>query len=365
MKLTADVKELRTALNAIKGAVGRDMPILGYALLTTGDDADTVMLYQTDLQTSIKLSFQAEVEEAGSVCLPTQHLLSLIREHDDSERVSLYTNGNDTVVVRVSKSQYKFNCKEYGPDDYPVWKGATGGSVVIKSSVLKETLDRTLLALNPPAEMLWGKGLLFHIRPDRSRLIVVGTNGHRLSAVSKKVEIDGITEETRVVIPKGTVEELQAFGDIAENTVMTIGEGRVQFTAGDRTIVSTLLDVSYPDYAGVMPKDTPNNLKISREAFVDVINRASVIKPVLEFNFSPDNSYVTTKSDEGEMIEDLGGEYSGEPLKIGFDARYLLEPLKKATAEVITLSMGNDRSAAEILTGDREWKYILMPIVLS
>jgi DNA polymerase III sliding clamp (beta) subunit (PCNA family) len=54
-------------------------------------------------------------------------------------------------------------------------------------------------------------------------------------------------------------------------------------------------------------------------------------------------------------------EYAGEPVKVAFNAKQLLDALGAMSAERATMALGGTEEAA-LLTGDADYRCVVMPV---
>ena len=93
-----------------------------------------------------------------------------------------------------------------------------------------------------------------------------------------------------------------------------------------------LIDGAFPDYRQVIPKAGEKSFTVGRERFLETLRRISLLSSdkahavKLELEKGPCGS-LSQNPDLGEGREEVPVEYQGEPLKIGFNARYLMDVL--------------------------------------
>jgi DNA polymerase-3 subunit beta len=65
----------------------------------------------------------------------------------------------------------------------------------------------------------------------------------------------------------------------------------------------------------------------------------------------------------GEAVEEIPADYDGEPMDMGFNARYLLEALAVMTSEQVAIEL-NDPLSPGVLRchGDQDYFYVVMPM---
>jgi DNA polymerase-3 subunit beta len=129
-----------------------------------------------------------------------------------------------------------------------------------------------------------------------------------------------------------------------------------------------LIDGEYPDYRPVVPKSADRLVRIERQEFNSALKRVSLLAHEKSRGVKlsiQDNLLVISSSnpDMGEAREELDVEYTGEPLEIGFNSRYLLESLSVMKADKLEFHL-KDRLSPGILRemGQLHHTYVIMPM---
>lgn len=156
-----------------------------------------------------------------------------------------------------------------------------------------------------------------------------------------------------------------------EQLTLTFDDNQVLFSAKDVSLISRLIDGSYPDYAAIIPKQVATELTLEREQLASAIKLVS--------NFSGKASDVRLKiAESGAELEvfasnQLVGEneykvpikkQKGEAVKeIIFNWRYLLEGIRSLPGPAITIGLNGEGKPVVIKpTDDDSVFYIVMPI---
>ena len=68
----------------------------------------------------------------------------------------------------------------------------------------------------------------------------------------------------------------------------------------------------------------------------------------------------------GEAVESMDAAYSGEPLRVAFNCRFLLDFLGVVKSGQIEMALKDNQSAADLRPTDQEYKYryVVMPMRL-
>ena len=382
MRFTVSKTEIQEKLSDIKGIVVHDktMPILSHFLLNVSKDDSYIIA--TDLETTIKEPLHIDLEAEGKLCMPARKLIEIIKEVEDkdlsfesaaSESPEPVLGSDKWLKVKSGNSKFKLACLP--ADDFPAWP-ALGDieDITIDAPILMEMIEKTIYSAGESDTRYALNGLLFHLKPDKSRLRLVGTNGIRLAAVSKQVQTE-IKEERKIIVSRKAIFGLKRLLGRAEAARISIGANHVLFSIGDVQFLTRLVEGAYPDYEGIILKTNGKDKKkasvvsIERDAFIKALNRVSVMSETIPTNIVKldltENLITLSSSDPniGNAKDQVITDYKGDGVVIAFNARYLLDALKVMTSEKVILRLEGPL-APTLLTqqNDKVWKYIVMPV---
>ena len=382
MRFTVSKTEIQEKLSDIKGIVvhNKTMPILSHFLLNVSKDDSYIIA--TDLETTIKEPLHIDLEAEGKLCMPARKLIEIIKEVEDKD-LSFESAASESpepawwsdkwLKVKSGNSKFKLVCLP--ADDFPAWP-ALGDieDITIDASTLMEMIEKTIYSAGESDTRYTLNGLLFHLKPDKSRLRLVGTDGIRLAAVSKQVQTE-IKEERKIIVSRKAIFGLKRLLGRAEAARISIGANHVLFSIGDVQFLTRLVEGAYPDYEGIIletngkDKKKASVVSIERDAFIKALNRVSVISETIPTNIVKldltENLITLSSSDPniGNAKDQVITDYKGDGVVIAFNARYLLDALKVMTSEKVILRLEGPL-APTLLTqqNDKVWKYIVMPV---
>jgi DNA polymerase-3 subunit beta len=120
-----------------------------------------------------------------------------------------------------------------------------------------------------------------------------------------------------------------------------------------------LIEGLFPDYKQVIPKQGTTFVKVGREALLATLRRVSLLSSdkahAVKLEIADGTMTVLSQNpDLGEAREQITVEYNGEPLKIGFNARYLTDVLGVVKSDDVVIEMENDLSPGVVKGADAE-----------
>jgi len=364
MKLKVSREEFQKKLSDIRGIVESRgaLAILTHFLLVARKEGS--LIQATNLETYLREPLEAQVEEEGSLCIPARKMLELIREVEGE--VTLETEGETWLRVKAGSSKFRIACLSAA--DFPAWPSVQEvAKISVESKTLADMIEKTAFASGEDDKRYVLNGILFHLRPADKALVLVGTDGHRMSVSGRAISFT-LKEEMKVVIPRKNVYELKKFLDTEGNVAVLFGKNHVVFMKGTVDFMTRLIEGSYPNYADIVPKNDKKVL-LEREAFLRAVKRASIMANganAIKLAFAKGSVAVTSlTTDLGEARDEVTAEYAGDDLALGLNSRYLLDALSIMGGEKIQLELGEPVSPLALRdSADEGYLYVVMPMRL-
>ncbi|MDO9508642.1 MAG: DNA polymerase III subunit beta [Thermovirgaceae bacterium] len=370
MKLLVDkTKFLKSWALAERGA-GHRSTISVLSGVKCEASLEGVFLKATDLKTSITCAADGvETLSDGNVIFPVKIIGEFFKKVSGESFTIEVEKGKATIIS--GKSVYSFST--YPVSEFPKLPTAENGQPFFKTSVgdLRRILEEGTFSGSPGEEFpqYLSAGL---IQTDGGKVRVVSTDGRRLSLSQGVVQVEG--EPDQVLLPLAGLRELQrAIASVeSEEEIRVIkDDSQVYFLTEKMEFSVRRVESRFPPYEKVLLSDRTSWFTIDRGIFIEALERVEVVvrdfSRMVVFDFSPGGILkIQAKAPEvGEAFEEISGECDGEPLKIAFNVKYLLEGLRALHGTVAHLSF-NGPNGQMTLSRPREdsFMYVLMPITL-
>jgi len=125
-----------------------------------------------------------------------------------------------------------------------------------------------------------------------------------------------------------------------------------------------LVEGMFPNYQQVLPKANKNRLVCDRATLAERVRRVKIsadrVTSQIRFELEGPTMMISAKGTEGSEAEDeLAVEYSGDPLRIGFNHNYVEDVLRHMASENVVVALDRPDSAAIFVPGDGEVKDVL------
>jgi len=366
MRLKIEKEEIQKALQNIQGIVERKttMPILSHFLLSADE---TVSIMATDLDIAIKGGLKAEVLEKGSLCIPARKLFEIVKELE--EDILLESTENNWLQVSSGKSIFKL--MGLPEEEYPSLPEVSHvDKVTMNADILKRMIEKTIYAVGDSDPRYTMNGLLLHFIPKRSviELRLVGTDGHRLSLITKEIE-GKVSSEKKLILPKKAVVEV---GRLLEEKVVSVTAGlnknHIFFTTDDIQLSSRLIEGTYPNYEQVIPQSNEKKVTLPKIEFLKALRRVSIMSRegtnAIRLDIEPKRLTLSSiNPDLGEAREEMGIHYRGEPISVGFNARYLMDALRFMDGDSIRVELRDPLSPVLLCEMEEKgYNCVIMPM---
>jgi DNA polymerase-3 subunit beta len=363
MKIKIPKKTLLDIAQTVQSVVStkNTLPILSNMLLDAQKDG--LQLTATDLDIAMVYTTKTNTTQEGAATVSAKRFTDIIKELPE-EDVVISAKKNNTVTIDCQNAHFKVSSlpKEEFPK-LPSYKNQE--FITIEQQTLKEMLNKTSFATSRDETRYILNGVLFEIKPQK--ITLVATDGRRLAYIEKKID-SKIQKQKKIIIPTKTVNELNR--TLGEGELkMYFGENQITFDQGDIIIISRLIEGEFPRYEQVIPKEQKEKLVVNKDRLLAATRRASLLTNQDSQAIKLDvfkNKLVISKNtpDIGETREELGVEYKGGSLSIGFNPTYLIDALKNIDEESIGLELTAQDKPGVIRLQD-SFVYVVLPMQLG
>ena len=353
MELKIGVPELTRALARAQGIVEKKstMPILAHVLLEARIGGE-LAVSATDLDVSVSGVHKAEVAKDGGLAVSARHLFDIVKSLAGEKTVSLKRTPNNHLEVKAGQAEFRL--VGLPADDFPALpKFEKVPFVSVDPSIILDLIEKTAFASSTDETRYNLNGVYFE--PESGMMRLVATDGHRLSMADAPVAGD-FKLKKGVILPRKGISELRKLLSEAMESSEEKPKGELGFAENSAVfrrpgvlLAMRLIEGSFPDYRQVIPKAGEKVALVGRERLPQTLRRVSLLSSeksnAVKIELGKGNLHLTAQNpDLGEAREDLPVEYDGEPLKIGFNAKYLIEVLGVLGDADVRLELADDLS---------------------
>jgi DNA polymerase-3 subunit beta len=177
-----------------------------------------------------------------------------------------------------------------------------------------------------------------------------------------------------MLLPRKALAEMARLleGLEADTTVeLAFGERAALFKVPFAQLHMRLLEADFPNYREVLPSTWKRRVVVDRNRFADALRRVSVFAAdsthSVRFSFGAEGIRMAArKLDAGDSAEDLPAELTGEPIAMGFNARFVQDVLAALPEGFLTIELGDMLSPCIIRSQhDADATFVVMPVRLD
>jgi DNA polymerase-3 subunit beta len=367
MELTIRVPELVKALQRVQGIVEKKttMPILANALIKS-KGKDKIIVGATDLEIGLVADYDAQIEKSGAMTLGAKALFDIVRALPE-KTVTLKQTANQWVEISCGKVKYRV--VGMAPESFPTLPTFDDVSFfALEPSTFREMIDKTLYAVSTDETRYNLTGVFCEPVGGSPGLRMVATDGHRLAVVERPTSEAPIMKEGVIIPRKGLVELRKLIDEGGDGGRLGFVENSAVFEKDGITLTMRLVDGRFPDYQQVIPTASSRRVRVARPALADALKRTSLLSPDkaqgVRFDLTENAlSLSANNPDLGEAREELEVEYAGEPLKIGFNFRYVSDVLGTIGEDQVELELTDELSPGVLRgVGSEGYRAVIMPM---
>ncbi len=370
MRVTLERSNLLKALAHVHRVVERrnTIPILANVLLRC--EGGSLRLKATDLDLEVLETIPADVARSGGTTVPAHMLYDIIRKLPEGSEVSLEAQ-TDGRALAIRSGRSEFSLQMLPEVDFPdLTAGTFKVAFALPAADLRGLIDRTQFAISTEETRYYLNGIYLHLVTvgATKMLRAVATDGHRLAQAQIEAPAD-VGAMPGVIVPRKTVGEIQKLIEGIDAEVrIEISDTKIRVTFGDVVLTSKLIDGTFPDYAKVIPKGNDKVLKVDRGQFSEAVDRVSTIASergrAVKLALSDGKLVLSVNNpDSGSATEELGVDFSSEPIEIGFNSKYLLDIAAQLRSGTAVFRLADAGSPTLLQDGDDpNALFVLMPM---
>ncbi|MEM6878380.1 MAG: DNA polymerase III subunit beta [Bacteroidota bacterium] len=371
MKFSVSSADLQKKLSLASGAISSNpvLPILEDFLFTITGNQLTIAA--TDLETSFITQLEVNADGDGAIAVPAKILVDTLKALP--QQPITFNIDTETYGIEITSAYGKYKLAGENGGDYPeIPEADEVDTVGVSAAYLTEGINKTLFATSTDELRPAMTGVFFQV--DFSKLVMVATDAHKLVKFSLS-NVEGEVTSS-FILPKKALNLLKgALPSTDESVELAFNKSNAFFKFGDTTLICRLIDARYPDYNAVIPVDNPNVLTISRTDLQNSLKRIVIYanKTTNQVILNVADGSLTVSAQDldfsNEATEQLACNYDGEPLTIGFNAKFLVEMLGVLEGDEVKLEMSSPTRAGILMPIEQaegqDILMLVMPVMLS
>ncbi len=384
MKFSCSTSDLLQALHLVSRAIGgqQALPILGNILMEAEGKRCTVSA--TDLELSIVTSFDAKIENEGTLTIPAKAILNFAQYNTDPEVLLETSEGTQ---LKCTSRHAKTMIAGEASSEYPtITRVDRQTSFTLEADPLLRALHLVTFASARTTLRPVLSGV--YVRREKGHLVLVATDSYRLSEC--RIAAPGGEEDLACIIPTKILEELKVIlssrkGDAkkekdkkdgeetqskkeAAGVEVTLSKQQIEMQVGSTRLVSRLIDGKFPNYEQIIPKDASTKVLFSVRELTTAAKRMHYFAKEMNNNLTfhcagSETKVVTPQTQAGRDEATIQTEITGGENKIALSSSYLLDFLGHLDSETLLMQISDPMHPAIFtVPEEKQYLHLIMPL---
>ena len=366
MKFSCERSDLQAAVSIASRAASPRSPIPALEGILLEASKNTIKLTGYDLKKGIYTNAAAQVAEEGKIILSARIFGNIVNSLPEGT-VTISTENLSTTIVCENADFRIIGSDAADYPELPELEYQEG--VSLPQNLLSKMIRQTIFAVSDNESRPVYTGELFEI--GGGNLTLVAVDGYRLSL--RREQVQGVENECSFIVPGNALSDLEKLcADTDEPVKINLGSKHISFAIGQTVLISRRLEGEFLNYQKTVPTNFSIRARADRALFQRTVERVSLIiddkvKNPIRCTVGDNEIRIVCATALGKAEDLCPVESEGGSVEIGFNNRYLLDALKAAPAEEITICLNSGSSPCVITPADGEenFLYMILPVRLK
>ncbi|HRX28564.1 MAG TPA: DNA polymerase III subunit beta [Saprospiraceae bacterium] len=328
-------------------------------------DGNVLSIKATNLEVTISTSFEVTGLDDGAIAVPAKKFYETLKALPDQPISFEVEPENNSIKLASAYGVYRLGGDN--PDEFPATiERDNTESFSFNAGSLSQAFAKTIFAASSDDMKPNMNGVLVQV--DFNKIIFVASDGHKLV----KYTFGNINSEisNSFILHKKCIGIVQKALENDVNVDISFNTKNAFFDINGTLITCRLIDGKFPDYNAVIPVDNPNVLTLNRRDFLNALRRLSIYSNQSTYqvilNIS-DGSLTMSAKDldfSNEATEQMPCKYEGEPMLIGFNAKFMAEMLSVLDTEEVYINLSQSNRPGIMVPSDEPDDESLMMLVM-
>jgi DNA polymerase-3 subunit beta len=347
-------------------------------VLISAVGTDRVQIFSTDYDVTVLSELEAEVLTPGSACINGKSLFDVVKGLDEPQ-VRIEAQPNHWAVISAGRAVFRL--AGIAAQDYPEIKLPSDVSwLAMPGAVVRDLIEKTSFSMSNDETRMNLNGVFLKLSAGSAeglaRVMMVSTDGHRLSKLELEAEVTGFGgEPVSAIVHKKGVSEVKRLTD-GDTAAVEIGfaKGLTLFRSvgqggrSNTTLTVRQIDDNYPDFARVIPSAPPVQVIVPRERLARAVRRNATLTSsktaIVKVELQQDRLAITASNpDYGEGRDEVDVAYDGPGMVIGYNYNYILDVLGAIRGESAVFQLTDEFSPTMITSPTEPGAvFVVMPM---
>lgn len=366
MKFKTNQSELNKALNFVSKAVTirSTMPVLKGILLKVTDDG-RLTLSASDMELSIEKTIQVTDAEEGSIVLPARLFADIIRKLPN-ETINIFSGEFYNVIINTASSEFRI--VGMPADEFPKLGDVNENKKIsINKEIFSEMIKKTSFAASADESKGIIVGVLIEIHDGNINMAAL--DGFRMSVASEKTDM---LQDADIIISARILNEISKIisepDDDTDVIELILDNQKAVIITEDSRIILRIMEGTFLKYRDLLPKNFNTEVYVDKTMLTDSIERASLFAKegrnnLIKLSVTDSNIQITSKSEAGDVNENVPVRKTGADIEIGFNSKYFLDGLRAVKSDDIIVKFNTNVTPCIMEpVGEESFTYLILPV---
>src|SRR3990167_7353276 len=322
------------------------LPILGHVLLDASESG--VCLTASNLETTVKITVPAQVEQPGHATIPARLLEQVVRA-DRSPWLTIETTGLTTTLAQSGNRPY-ITFTGLDPTEFPHTPTLGAQIAHVKPGALQHAVRQVLPCYDTDGIDYSIVGVYLDFQADH--IAVVTAHRHRVALTEVPATVLAPTRALICLTAAQQITMLPSDDDVAVYGTNEAG-GWLAFRAAETTLYTRPVGTAYPTYRAILPTEHRISGTVNRRALLESAKRvrkaADRGDPRIRIDCESNHLTLHCANRDGMAASETLDATCNEPIQFALNAKYLIDALTTLVeSEKVWWGM-NDPLAAIVL----------------
>lgn len=366
MKFTFDrdtmLREITIAQEII--ATKNALSILSNVLFIAENNSLTIKA--TDIKVNFETKIPVEIETEGTTTIFSDKLMSILTSLPSGEVE--FIQDDVKIIIKPIAKKVKFQLKSMASDKFPEFINIDEISFIeVPIQDLKEMITQTIFAVSDDETRYFMNGIYFDKKGED--LILVATDGRRLSYISKPLET--MHDISSAIVPPKILNIILRRAPNEGNISLAFVENTIIVKFGNYIFTSVLIEGQFPNYERVIPEKQDFSFEVDKKDLSDALKRVGLLVEQKSHRvyFALSDGLLTISSQEsdiGSAKEEIPCKYVGDEITMAFNYIYIEEPMKVINTERIAFEFTSSMKAVTVKSEPAaDYFHIVMPMQME
>ena len=320
-----------------------------------------------NLEIGIRTEITVQDGEDGATVINAKMLSDIIRKMPTGVLQFDIEDGK-SAKISIKSTELSVPCMK--KDDYPdVPQTSADSGFKMPQKLLKSMIVQTRYACATVVTKPALTGCLFDIDEDKT-LNVVAVDGIRIALRREPLDF----ENKQFIVPARTLDELTHLlsDENDKNVTVSIDKNQISFEIGSYTMISRLINGEFLEYKKHLKCEDKITAEVKCREIIEVLDRALLFvneknKTPIRCEFNGDSLNISCSTALGKIDDKINIKYNGDPIAIGFNAKFLMDAFKAADCDTVKLVLTASAVSPVIIVPmqGQEFTYFLLPVRLK